>query len=146
MGIISAIFPSHLWLRLCQAGIALALLNLLINLFLPSDGTIAPVLEEDHREQISTQQIAQWFGGSTALPELRLHGMIVSGQAGAALLSINQQPVRAYRPGQELAPGVLLDSLQREHIVITVDAVPQQIATERKGPAIIPGIQQGAKP
>ena len=84
--------------------------------------------------------------GLTALPELRLHGMIVSGQAGAALLSINQQPVRAYRPGQELAPGVLLDSLQREHIVITVDAVPQQIATERKGPAIIPGIQQGAQP
>ena len=83
MGIISAIFPSHLWLRLCQAGIALALINLLINLFLPSEGTIAPVLDEDHREQISTQQIAQWFGGSTALPELRLHGMIVSGQAGA---------------------------------------------------------------
>ncbi|ASR90525.1 hypothetical protein [Alcaligenes faecalis] len=146
MGIISAIFPSHLWLRLCQAGIALALINLLIHLFLPSEGTIAPVLEQDHHEQISTQQIAQWFGGSTAMPELRLHGMIVSGQGGAALLSINQQAVRAYRPGQELAPGVLLDSLQREHIVITVDAVPQQIATERKGPAVIAGIQQGAQP
>lgn len=146
MGIISAIFPSHLWLRLCQAGIALALLNLLINLYLPSDGTIAPLLDEDQREQISTQQIAQWFGGSTALPELRLHGMIVNGTGGAALLSINQQAVRAYRPGQELAPGVLLDSLQREHIVITVDSVPQEIATERKGPVLIPGIQQGAKP
>lgn len=146
MGIISAIFPSHLWLRLCQAGIALALINLLIHLFLPSEGTIAPVLEQDHREQISTQQIAQWFGGSTAMPELRLHGMIVSSQGGAALLSINQQAVHAYRPGQELAPGVLLDSLEREHIVITVDAVPQKITTERQAPAIIAGILQGGQP
>lgn len=146
MGIISAIFPSHLWLRLCQAGVVLALITLLINLFLPSQDTIAPVLDEDHSEQISTRQIAQWFGGSTALPELRLHGMIVSGTGGAALLSINQQSVRAYRPGQELAPGVLLDSIQREHIVITVDSVPQHIATEREGPVAIPGIRQGAQP
>ncbi|MGO3131427.1 MAG: hypothetical protein ACTIJQ_06560 [Alcaligenes sp.] len=146
MGIISAIFPSHLWLRLCQAGIALALMNLLINMWSPSGDRIAPVLDVDHQEQISTHQLALWFGGNTALPELRLHGMIVNGTDGAALLSINQQAVRAYRPGQELAPGVQLDSLQRDHIVITVDAVPQQITTERKGPAIIPGIQQVAKP
>ncbi len=146
MGIISAIFPSHLWLRLCQASIVLALISLMLNMSLPAGGTIAPMLDENHREQISTHQLAQWFGGTTALPELRLHGMIVSGKDGAALLSINQQAVRAYRPGQELAPGVLLDSLQRDHIIITVDAVPQQIATERQGPAIIPGIQQASKP
>ena len=146
MGIISAIFPSHLWLRLCQTSIVLALISLMLNVSLPAGGTIAPMLDENHRKQISTHQLAQWFGGTTALPELRLHGMIVSGKDGAALLSINQQAVRAYRPGQELAPGVLLDSLQRDHIIITVDAVPQQIATERQGPAIIPGIQQASKP
>ncbi len=121
-------------------------MNLLINMWAPSGDRIAPVLDVDHQEQISTHQLALWFGGNTALPELRLHGMIVNGTDGAALLSINQQAVRAYRPGQELAPGVLLDSLQRDHIVITVDAVPQQITTERKGPAIIPGIQLVAKP
>ncbi|HRL21201.1 MAG TPA: hypothetical protein PLG97_02630 [Alcaligenes sp.] len=146
MGIISAIFPSYRWVRFCQLGIILALAALLLNLSLPTVTTIPPVLEDPPTERAGTEQLALWFGGSTALPELRLHGMITGAGNGAALLSINQQPVLPYRQGQELAPGVILDSLQREHITITVDGVPQTIATQHPAPLVSAGIGRLTKP
>ncbi len=146
MGIISAIFPSYLWVRLCQIGIALAAGMLMLNLWLPGQPPIPPLLEDAPAERLGTQQLALWFGGATALPELRLLGMITGADQGAALLSINQQAVRAYRQGQELAPGVILHSLQRQHITVTVDGVPQTIRTERSAPAASDGIQRASRP
>ncbi len=49
MGIISAIFPSHLWLRLCQAGIALALIFKLISVLRPEE----VVLDAEETEKVS---------------------------------------------------------------------------------------------
>lgn len=146
MGIISAIFPSYLWVRLCQAGIALALGALALDLWLPAGPPIPPLLNDTPAERQGTQALASWFGGATALPELRLHGMITSAGCGAALLGINQQPVRAYRQGQELAPGVVLHSLQRDHITVTVDGVPQSVATERRAPPAGDGIRRLPRP
>lgn len=56
------------------------------------------------------------------------------------------QALRAYLSGQELALGVLLDSLQREPLVITADALPQQITTQNKGLVVIRRIQPGPEP
>lgn len=146
MGIISAIFPSYLWVRLCQIGIALAAGMFMLNAGLPGQPPIPPLLDDPPAERLGTQQIALWFGGATALPELRLLGMITGADQGAALLSINQKAVQAYRQGQELAPGVVLHAVQRQHITVTVDGVPQTITTERSAPAVSDGIQRAAHP
>jgi hypothetical protein len=46
---------------------------------------------------------------------------------GSALLSVNGAPVRAFRSGEVLVPGVVLDSVWADYVVIDQDGRREQL-------------------
>lgn len=88
----------------------------------PLLGSIAPSLHD-------TASVAQWFGGAPLRVRITAAGIIASDDGrGAALLSVDGGPVRAYRVGQALAPGVTLDAVTSAEVSIDQDGVIEQVA------------------
>src|SRR5690606_36923718 len=66
-----------------------------------------PLLEVGAAVPTDLSPVVQWFGGAPLRVRVAVHGVIATDAGrGAALLSVEGAPPRAYRVGQSLAPGV----------------------------------------
>lgn len=104
-------------------------------LLAPAPREAPPVLDAIMPQLHDTQPVASWFGGKALRVRVAAVGVIASDDGrGAALLSVDAGPVRAYRVGQSLAPGVTLDAVTATSVSIDQDGVIEQVAL-RPGPA-----------
>ncbi|MER1967091.1 type II secretion system protein N [Castellaniella sp. GW247-6E4] len=80
--------------------------------------------------------VADWFGGGSARLRLTVIGLISSGENGAALLSIDGGPVRAYRVGQSLAPGIVLSAVRPDAVALDQAGAIEEVAMPASRPPI----------
>ena len=83
----------------------------------------------------SLAPVINWFGGNSARLRIEVVGLIASGQHGAALLSINGEPPKAYRTGQTLAQGVSLSAVLPQGVAIDQDGITETITIAAQQPA-----------
>lgn len=97
-------------------------------LLAPAAREVPPVLDVSEVALDNTAPVAQWFGGAALRVRVAAAGVIASGDGGgAALLSVDGGPLRAYRAGQVLAPGVVLDSVSAASVFIDQDGVVEEV-------------------
>ena len=98
-------------------------------LLAPAPREAPPVLGSMMPQLYDTKPVAQWFGGSPLRVRVTAAGVISADDGrGAALLSVDGAPARAYRVGQTLAPGVVLDSVSASAMTIAQDGLAEHIA------------------
>ena len=98
------------------AGVWIALL------WAPGPADPPPLLASAPPAGFDTAPVAAWFGGAQARVRVEVQGLIASGdERGAALLSVDGAPPRAYRVGDVLAPGVVLAGVTPEGARIEQD-------------------------
>lgn len=91
-----------------------------------------PLLEVGAAVPTDLSPVVQWFGGAPLRVRVAVHGVIATdaGQ-GAALLSVEGAPPRAYRVGQSLAPGVVLEAVAPGAVSIAQDDVVEHVVMPR---------------
>jgi len=72
--------------------------------------------------------VANWFGSGTARLRVSVVGLIAAGDRGAALLSINGEPARAYKVGQALAQGVTLAGVSATGVSLDQDGIIEDVS------------------
>lgn len=72
--------------------------------------------------------VANWFGSGTARLRVSVVGVIASGDHGAALLSINGEPAKAYKVGQTLAQGVTLAGVGAGGVSLDQDGIVEDVS------------------
>lgn len=90
----------------------------------------SPPLLHAHDEVIhDTSKAAQWFGGAQLRVRVTATGVIAGADGrGTALLSVDGEPVQAYRTGQTLAPGVVLSAVSSSTVSINQEGVIEEVA------------------
>jgi len=97
-------------------------------LFAPAPRELPPMLDSIVPPLHDVSSVAQWFGGAPLRVRVSAVGVIASDDGrGAALLSVDGGPARAYRVGQALAPGVTLDAVGAATVSIDQDGVVEQV-------------------
>ena len=95
----------------------------------PAPAKLPPALDAGAVPAQATAPVAQWFGGAALRVRVAVVGTIASESgAGAALLSVDGAPPRAYRVGTELAPGVILQAVAPTAVSIDQDGTIEQIS------------------
>jgi general secretion pathway protein C len=98
-------------------------------LLAPVPHEFPPALETAEQAAPDTSAVAQWFGGQALRVRVAVSGVIASNDGGgAALLSVDGAAPRAYRVGQALAPGVVLESVSRTSVSVSQDGVIDTVA------------------
>lgn len=116
-------------------------------LLAPAARPLPPVLNAATSPLHETAAVARWFGGAALRVRIAPVGIIASGDGrGAALLSIDGAPARAYRAGHTLAPGVVLESVGPKSIAIAQDGTLEEIALPSTGPTLRGFIPAGESP
>ena len=83
----------------------------------------------------ATEPLARWFGGPALRVRVTPLGVISADDGrGAALLSIEGGPARAYRVGQQLAPGVVLHGVGPSAVRIDQDGEVEVIGLPDASP------------
>lgn len=128
----SSLLHSHVpaWLRAAAMVATAAGIGLWAALlFAPEPRESPPVLDSMAPPLRDTAPVAQWFGGQPLRVSVAALGVIAADDgSGAALLSVDGAPPRAYRVGQPLAPGVSLDAVTTSAVSIAQDGVIEQLA------------------
>jgi len=91
--------------------------------------------------------VVNWFGGGSARLRVTVVGLISSGERGAALLSINGAPAKAYRVGQTLAQGVRLAAVLPDGVSIDQDGVIEDVRAPHRAlptPGFVPAAPLGS--
>jgi len=100
----------------------------------PSAAPPALTLGEAPGQDLSP--VANWFGSGTARLRVSVVGLIAAGDRGAALLSINGEPAKAYRVGQTLAQGVTLAGVSANGVSLDQDGIIEQVSIP--APVVVP--------
>jgi general secretion pathway protein C len=114
------------WLALCAVGAGIGVWGAL--LLAPQPSAAPPALVTAPMPGQNVSPVVNWFGGGSARLRVAVVGLISSGQRGAALLSINGGPPKAYRVGQTLAHGVTLAAVLPHGVAIDQDGIIEEIA------------------
>ena len=78
-------------------------------LLAPSPTELPPALNTSSAPASDTRSVALLFGADGVLDmQVAVLGLIAAGHDGSAVLSIDGAPARAYRVGDEIAPGLTL--------------------------------------
>lgn len=78
-------------------------------LLAPTPAELPPALSTDSAPVADTRSVAMLFGTDGVLDtQVAVLGLIAAGPQGAAILSVDGAPARAYRLGSEVAPGLAL--------------------------------------
>lgn len=111
-------------------------------LLAPQPRAVPPLLQAASDEVPDTTPVARWFGGETLRVRASVTGLIASdkGQGGAAVLSVNGQPARAFRIGDTLAPGVTLTGISPTGVTVDQDGAPETIRMRTKPSAGAAGL------
>lgn len=94
----------------------------------PAPRPSGPLLDTAPPSALDTTPLARWFGGAALRVRITPVGVIASSEGdGAALLSVDGGPARAYRVGTQLAPGVVLHAVSASSISIDQDGVIESV-------------------
>ncbi|MVW79091.1 hypothetical protein GOQ28_09170 [Bordetella sp. 02P26C-1] len=126
------------WARL--AGMALCAIGVGVwgsLLWAPAPRLAPQVLQTTPDEIADTTAVARWFGGEALRVRITVSGLIASGNGkhGAAVLSVNGQPPRAYRVNDTLAPGVTLVAISPTGVTVDQDGAQETLLPPAKPPA-----------
>lgn len=98
-------------------------------LFAPAARDLPPVLDAGAAPLHDTAPVARWFGGAALRVRVAVVGLISGSDGqGAALLSIDGAPARAWRVGDTLAPGVVLRAVGPAGVSVEQDGVIEDVA------------------
>lgn len=98
-------------------------------LLAPQAPKSSPLLDTPAAPLPDTRAVAHWFGGAQLRVTVTAHGVIAAADgSGAALLSVDGAAPRAYRVGQTLAPGVVLDAVSTVAVSIAQDGSVETVA------------------
>lgn len=98
-------------------------------LLAPTPSQLPPALDVSAAAPRDTAAVAQWFGGAALRVRVVASGIIAGEDGfGAALLSIDGGPPRAYRVGQTLAPGVTLHAVAPTSVAIAQEGTIENVA------------------
>jgi general secretion pathway protein C len=88
-----------------------------------------PVFKE-YNPFLPRASAAASFAEATEIPGgLRLHGVRADGQGGgSAIIAGQAQPQLVYRPGQEVAPGLVLAAIAADHVVLAQGKIRLRLA------------------
>lgn len=96
-------------------------------LWAPRPAPTPPALAADVAPGQDVSPVSLWFGGGSARLRVNVVGFIASGERGAALLSVNGEPAKAYAVGQSLAQGVSLSAVLPHGVAIDQDGVVEVV-------------------
>lgn len=97
-------------------------------LLAPSPRVVPPSISFETIAGTDTRPVARWFGGGNQRVRVTVAGIIATGDdRGAAVLSVDGAPARAYRIGEVLAPGVLLAGVTRDAVSIDQDGAVESV-------------------
>jgi general secretion pathway protein C len=96
---------------------------------------VIPLTPPDPAPKLDYSLQARLFGagvqtGAVANISIRLAGVIAPGSAqgrGVAVLAVESKPMRAYRTGDEIAPGIRLLQVQPTRVVIEQNGVRSEV-------------------
>lgn len=96
---------------------------------------VVPLTPPDPAPKLDYSLQARLFGagvqtGAVANISIRLAGVIAPGSAqgrGVAVLAVESKPMRAYRTGDEIAPGIRLLQVQPTRVVIEQNGVRSEV-------------------
>ncbi len=96
---------------------------------------VVPLTPPDLAPKLDYSLQARLFGagvqtGAVANISIRLAGVIAPGSAqgrGVAVLAVESKPMRAYRTGDEIAPGIRLLQVQPTRVVIEQNGVRSEV-------------------
>lgn len=96
---------------------------------------VIPLTPADAAPKLDYSLQARLFGagvqtGAVANISIRLAGVIAPGSAqgrGVAVLAVESKPMRAYRTGDEIAPGIRLLQVQPTRVVIEQNGVRSEV-------------------
>jgi general secretion pathway protein C len=96
---------------------------------------VIPLTPPDPAPKLDYSLQASLFGagvqtGAVANISIRLAGVIAPGSAqgrGVAVLAVESKPMRAYRTGDEIAPGIRLLQVQPTRVVIEQNGVRSEV-------------------
>lgn len=96
---------------------------------------VIPLTPPDAAPKLDYSLQARLFGagvqtGAVANISIRLAGVIAPGSAqgrGVAVLAVESKPMRAYRTGDEIAPGIRLLQVQPTRVVIEQNGVRSEV-------------------
>lgn len=105
-------------------------------LLLAPEPIAAPAqLAPGNSSSMAPDDVIRWFGSGRGQLQVDIVGLISAGPRGTALLSVGGAPARAFRQGDLLAPGAILDAVKMDGIAIDLDGVQQTIAAPRPAAA-----------
>src|SRR5690606_21294705 len=102
-------------------------------LLAPRPAAAPPALASGPAPGQDISPVANWFGGGSVRLRVAVVGLISSGEHGAALLSINGEPAKAYRVGQSLAQGVTLSAVTPQGVSIDQDGIVEDVSIPASG-------------
>lgn len=88
-------------------------------LLAPSPADLPPALNINSAPVSDTRAVALLFGTDGVLDtQVAVLGLISSGSQGSAVLSVDGAPPRAYRVGDEIAPGLALTEVTTAGVAV----------------------------
>jgi general secretion pathway protein C len=110
-------------------------------LLAPQPSAPPPALASQPAPGQNISALVNWFGGGNARLRVAVVGVIASGERGAALLSVNGAPAKAYRVGQILAHGVTVAKVLPDGVSIDQDGILEDIRVPNRvlpSPGFVP--------
>lgn len=99
-----------------------------------------PVAAPDMHNEINVALIASrpWFGNRAAPAALtttqeargvalRVVGLLAGGPRPAAIVGAGSNPPQAFLEGETIASGIVLKTVNKDHIIVTRDGLPERV-------------------
>ncbi len=114
-------------------------------LLAPRPAPAPPMLAAQAAPARSLAPLEGWFGSGRGRLQVRIAGLMAAGVRSTAVLSIDGAPARAFRVGDDLAPGITLTAVHAGGIVVSQDGMDETVAAPAP-PAAAPGFVPAGRP
>ncbi|WP_323028842.1 hypothetical protein [Castellaniella defragrans] len=114
-------------------------------LLAPRPAPAPPLLAPHAAQAPSLAPLEGWFGSGRGRLQVRIAGLMAAGARSTAVLSIDGAPARAFRVGDDLAPGITLTAVHAGGIVVSQDGMDETVAAPAP-PAAAPGFVPAGRP
>lgn len=126
--------------RLLQGVFALGVGIWAVVLMAPESGIPPAALQVSSSARASTSSLESWFSGSgLKVPVVVVGVMARADGSGAAVLSVGGAAQAAYRSGDTLAPGVVLQHIAGDHVIVLQDGNPQRVPVQASSIPVVNG-------
>jgi type II secretory pathway component PulC len=124
--------------KIINAGLTIALAVVCAHWFwvfaAPRPVSVAAIAAPDAALAVAAIQRARLFGATPAVSNtvvdntgLRLNGIYSDTQGGIAVIAMGNDRAVTVRAGSEVKPGILLERIERDHVIIRRNGVEQRV-------------------